>query len=340
MNFVHIDINIDRTVVNAPVLVSGYYHWHRAMGGPFLLFDEARHTIKDYDVIFVALTGYNNEAMLLRRIAEAKRPDATIIVTIDYAAQLWSQLFNPILLKYNLSFADGIIAPTKDIANALLALMPSESQTVFTTGLHHPCDIESLERLKTPYPYREKVVFTHIHQYEPLWMPAWLVAHGLIDYSFLGMTKDNQVIRLAEPYMNFVPVRAYPEYLKWAATKAVMVESYHCVNNYGRAAQENAVLGIPTIGSTNTELQKDLWPQLTTAPYDLTGQRDLLEAVISEPRFAMECIDAARSNVESCSYAASKENMTKFVESVRRNPKRNPLEAEITLPAQAPSIEV
>ena len=69
--FLHLAHHIHDTLLSAPLLIGGFYNWHRVMGGEFDLHAHKKGNLKDYDIIFLGLSKPELEGMLISEIREA-----------------------------------------------------------------------------------------------------------------------------------------------------------------------------------------------------------------------------------------------------------------------------
>lgn len=88
-------------------------------------------------------------------------------------------------------------------------------------------------------------------------------------------------------------------------------------NTPGRLQGEAAFLGVPVIGSNRLELQEELFPQLSTTPFELEKVVALGQKLLDHPEFSKETTDFAFEGLQSYNYANSRkryENLLRRIE--------------------------
>lgn len=308
MKFIQVDNHIQTEILAAHPLVGGYYNWHKVFGGEFCLLNDARSKLLDCDIVFVALTRFSIESRLVRNI----HTNGKIVLTIDYAVELWKDVVNPEYLAEALQLADMVIAPTKTIQSYLRAIFDHHKIVHMT----HPSDLDAIATFRKSHNDRKRDVVTFIHNYESNWLAPYLVMRDQ-ECRGIAITGDPAIQGKATPFFQYVmQAQAYPDYLAWVSNKFAYVESYHSVHSYGRTQVENAVLRIPTIGANNITAQGQLWPSLTTEIGDVYAQRGLLNRLLNDNDFYWNACEYAGDAVGSFSYDNKKIEFLKRLDEV------------------------
>lgn len=299
MKFIQIDNHIQHEILAVEPLVGGYYNWHRVFGGDFCLFSDAREELRDADIVFVALTKFALDSRLVSKIATKGK----IVVTVDYAVELWKDAINPAYLEEALQLADMVIAPTPGVESYLKAIFDHHKIIRMT----HPSNLDAISTYKKSTNFRKRDAVSFIHNYEGNWLAPYLVMREQ-DCRGIFVTNSVDIQNKATPFIEYVmQAKPYPDYLEWVSNKFAYVESYHSVHSYGRTQVENAVLGLPSIGANNIVAQRELWPALTTDIADVYKQRQLLARLLADPEFYQTVCEYAAAAVQAYSYEHKKQ---------------------------------
>jgi len=312
MKFMQVDNHIQHNILAANPLVGGYYNWHRVFGGEFCLLNDVRDKLQDYDVVFLALTKFSLESRLIRDITT----NGKIVVTIDYAIELWKDVINPAYLEEALQFADMVITPTFTCEMYLRSIFDHDK----IVRMAHPSDLDAIATYAKPaIDKRQRDAVSFIHNYESNWLAPYLVMREQ-DCRGIAVTNSADVQAKATPFFQYImEAKPYPEYLSWVSSKYAYVESYHSVHSYGRTQVENAVLGLPTIGADNITAQRQLWPSLTSEVGDVHRQRQLLRRLLDDRQFYQDACEYAADAVAVYGYESKKREFTNKLSEVSNN---------------------
>lgn len=87
-------------------------------------------------------------------------------------------------------------------------------------------------------------------------------------------------------------------------------------NTPGRIQAEGAFLGVPVIGSSRLELQKELFPDLATTPYELERVVGLASLLLDDPEYGKLLAEDARKKLQKYNYRASKRKFNSLVKEI------------------------
>lgn len=311
IKFIHVDNYIDTDILSLDALVGGYYNWHRVFNGEFKLFNDVKHRLNDYDIVFNALCRFNIQARLPQRIKERLTGNTKLVVSVDYAVELWKNTINPLYVKDALEAADMVIVPEPALFNYVASLLGK------TDNVHicqHPSDIDNISKYYTPTEDRYNDIVTYLHSYESNWLTPYLVTRELDDVRTIAVSPLKELGETAMPFYEYVmSVLSYPKYLEWVGKKKIYLESYHTVHSYGRSQVEMAVLGLPSVGSDNIYLQKLLFPETTTKPHETFAQTEIIKKLLSDESFYRRVVNYAQKKVKQFSYENKKQELLTLI---------------------------
>jgi hypothetical protein len=312
--FLHLAHHIHDQLLRAPLLIGGFYNWHRVLSGDFDLYAHKKGSLKDYDIIFLGLSRPEMEGLLISEIREEIGYDSKtlLVVCVDYAIEIWHQTFNMQALRLQLREADIVFTGEPKMRIQLEALI---NKPVFL--LEHPTNTRILKDMVAPIEQRQNAVLCLIHRYNNDWIPPYLVVKDMPEIHNYAILLDghpnNQVSKL--PFFQFVrPGMEYPQWLEFLKQARVVVDSYHNMHTYGRNIVDCACLKVPVIASNIVHAQPILFPELTTEPNDVLAQRGLLKKLISDEKFYLDVVNYAYDKVDGFGYESS---MTKFEQMIR-----------------------
>jgi hypothetical protein len=75
----------------------------------------------------------------------------------------------------------------------------------------------------------------------------------------------------------------------------------------GRIAAECAHIGVPVVGNLDAQMQRQLWPELSTYSWDAQHAASLSERLLIDPTFYRECVLSARNRLADLSTAAERD---------------------------------
>lgn len=297
---------------NTSVSPTGIYSWVRALGAQRWLWGETRREQSlEIDAIYVNIAPDNLNADLIPQIRK-RFPDIPLVVSVDYSVALWREKYHIPTLRRALLYADvifgaepSIVRLTSYICSRNVALLP------------HPVDIRGIEAMRTK---PTKRVLGFVHRYDGEWLMPALVCHGITCETAAIVAGDNDpVATLCKGWFDTARHgwANIDQHLKHErAPLFACVDSYHGVPAMGRIQMENAVLGVPTIGTSDVYMQKHLWPGLTTDSFDVPTQRHLLERILDDTSFREAQKNDARAAVQPYGLQESKGRFEALVREV------------------------
>jgi hypothetical protein len=318
----HTAYHIHDQLLRAPLLIGGFYNWHRVLSGEFELHGNRAGTLKDYDIIFLGMSKPELEGMMISEIRKeiGDNSNTLIVACVDYAIEIWGSTFNIKQLKDELEKADIVFTGEPKMRNQLEALI--NKPVKFLT---HPTNTAILKEKAQPYESRQNAVLCLIHRYNNDWVPPWLVVKDfkdIMDYAvFLDGHPNNLVTKM--PFFRQVrPGVDYDPWIEFLKQAKIVVDSYHNMHTYGRGIVDAACLKVPVIGTNIVYAQAQLFPKLTTEPNDILHQRELLAQLKGDRKFYEEVAEYAYEAVDMFSYQDSLENFKNMVEA-HQNAKSN-----------------
>lgn len=320
--FLHLAHHIHDQLLKAPMLIGGFYNWHRVLSGEFELHATRSGKLKDYDILFLGMSKPELEGMLISEIREEIGYDSQtlIVACVDYAIEIWGNTFNMKSLGMELKEADIIFTGEPKMQNQLIALTGKKVNL-----LEHPTNTSILKQMGQPYETRQNAVLCLIHRYNNDWVPSWLVVKDFKDIQnyavFLDGHPNNLVTKM--PFFQFVrPGVDYDPWIQFLKQSKIVVDSYHNMHTYGRGIVDAACLKVPVIGTNMVHAQTQLFPQLTTEPNDVLKQRELLRQLIADKDFYKEVTEYAYKAVETYSYESSLQKFKAMVIDYQKESKR------------------
>jgi len=229
-----------------------------------------------------------------------------VVGGLDYAVEMWSQIdvFNNRLLAKNLQAYNKVFVAEPAQGHLVYQLLDRKKDIYF---LPHPTNTMALKYETKDINTKAKTIRTLVHRYDLQWAVPEMVAKEAPKrgYENIAVTLEGHEQFVTQLQSNGLTVesgKAHTEWVKILANTFAIVDSYHGVHSYGRSVVESACCRTPHIGSDVTYMQKHLFPELTTKPYDVVHQADLLNRLISDPKFYKGCVDYAYEAVEAVNY--------------------------------------
>lgn len=315
--FLHVAHHIHDSLLKAPFLIGGFYNWHRVMSGEFFLHAHKKGSLKDYDIIFMGLSTPELAGMLITRIRDEIGEDnkTLLVVCVDYAVEIWENTFNMHALELELQKCDIVFTGEPAMRNQLEALTNVPVELV-----EHPTNVRVLKTLARPIDQRQNAVLCLIHRYNNDWIPSYIVVKDVPEISNYAICLNghpDNVVKMMPFFQNTRPGVEYEQWVMFLAQAKVVIDSYHNFHTYGRNAVDCACLKIPCIGTDMIHAQPILWPDLTTKPNDVLGQRKILKRLISDKDFYARVVDYASEKVEDFSYSSSFEKFKNMIKGYR-----------------------
>jgi len=311
MKFLHVTISPLGELLKFKISKTGYFCWSRAFGTDPMQYVFCKGTLKDYDVIFVAISGAELSGMVITNIRRevGYGPDAPkIIACIDFAVQLWPTGYQPQVLRAELSQADLVFGPEQTMIGPLESITKRKVHII-----DHPVDIEGISKVEASVENTTVPIVALTHRYDSNWYFPYLAT---MDLPWpCGVIMMNRVDAVqSSPYFEIkFQQMSFDDYLPWAKSRKVMIDSYHAINTWGRMQLECAILQVPCVGTSAVHTQKDLWPSLTTAPFDTYSQEQLIRKLMTDDEFRQEALTFAAERVHGYSFAARKSHLLKVL---------------------------
>jgi hypothetical protein len=317
--FLHLAHHIHDQLLRAPILIGGFYNWHRVVSGEFDLLSHKRGKLKEYDIIFLGLSRPEMEGLMISRIREeiGENSNTLIVVCVDYAIEIWHQTFNMHALELELKKADIIFTGEPMMKNQLEALtgMPIEL-------VPHPTNTRVVKQFGIPIEQRQPAIVCLIHRYNNDWIPPYLVVKDFKDIHNYAIMLDGsqQNIITKMPFFQFVrPGVDYEPWINFVKQAKIVLDSYHNMHTYGRNVVDCACLKVPVVGTDQVYAQPILFPDLTTKPNDILEQRKLVARLKSDLDFYKKVTDYAFEKVDDFGYDASSQRFEKIVKDYKAN---------------------
>jgi len=308
--FLHIANHRHENLFQAPIMIGGFYNWHLAMEGDFNLFKMKQGTLSDYDVLFIGLSKPELEgtvASIIRREIGPKEGNKTkLVICIDYAIELWQNVFNPFSLENEILQADLVFVSEPQMRKWVCSVV---NDRIPVHQIAHPTNIDALRTMYKPRSLRSEEIIALIHRYDNNWMAPYLATKNL-PWNTHAVCLDPNIQQHIWAFFKYLHGGfEFMQYLEWASRKSAVIDSYHRIHTYGRSAVDNACLRLPTVGADWTWAQKFLWPELTVEAGDVHTQGIMLKKLFEDSNFYDECTEFAAEKVEMFSYKNRKEDL-------------------------------
>jgi len=312
IKFLHVANHRHENLFQAPIMIGGFYNWHLAMGGEFNLFKMKEGTLNNYDVIFIGMSKPELDGACATRIRReiGTNSKTKLVICIDYAIELWQNIFNPHALETELLNADVIFISEPTMVNYVRTLL---NDKVPVHHLVHPSNIDVIRKIRKPIEQRTEEIVTIIHRYDNNWLSPYLVTKDLPWNTHAVLLDGNLEKHLYAFFKYMRQGFEFTQFLDWSSRMKVVLDSYHKLHTYGRNAVDNACLGLPTVGSNWTYAQNYLWPDLATEPSDLIRQKNLITKLMTNETFYRDCVKKADKLVEKFSYKNRKQELLKIL---------------------------
>lgn len=310
--FLHLAHHIHESLFRAPVMIGGFYGWHKAFNGEFHLYPARKGRLENYDILFVGLSRPELDGMLISKMREEIGYDTKtkIVVCIDYAIELWQGTFNPHALELELMKADIVFISEPAMLSHVRSVLNNRKHV---HHLMHPTNIDGFRQFYKPKELRSEEIAVVIHRYDNNWLSPYLVVKDL-PWDSTAVLLDPGIEQYLYSFFKFIRhgTELVP-YIDWVSRKKVVLDSYHRVHTYGRTAVDNATLGIPTVGADWTCGQKILWPDLTTQCGDVYAQSELIKRLFTDENFYDDCVEKAAQVLPSFSYENKKKELLSII---------------------------
>lgn len=324
--FLHTSEHIHESLFSDNVLIAGFYSWHLAFNsypgwsGEFQYLKSCFGKLKNYDIIYACVAKPELEGRIFDFIRnEIGYNSKTIVVgAIDYALEIWDMPFNVMQVKDQLSKCDFVFASEPALQSGLRALMNDKEIKL----VPHPTNVDFLKTMRRPYNQRQFNIVSMIHRYDNNWKTQFITLLRTIEQKQKGQEMpDIEAILLSGdqnsriellPFFGTVQLGApYPQQMEYLSRQLLCVDSYHRLHTYGRTVADCAAIGLPLVGTYLQYLQDKLFPLLTTKPYDLYAQQDLIERLIKDKEFYQEIINYGYAHVEEFNFKNSVDRFLK-----------------------------
>jgi len=321
--FLHLAHHIHDNLLKAPLLIGGFYNWHRVLSGEFALHAHRKGRLKEYDILFMGLSSPELQGMLITRIREEIGEDSSTLlaVCVDYAVEIWDGTFNMHALELELKKCDLVFTGEPAMRNQLEALtnMPIEL-------IEHPTNVRVLKPLAKPLEERQNAVLCLIHRYNNDWIPSYITVKDMPEINNYAICLDgnpNNLIKKMPFFQNTRPGVEYEQWIGFLSQAKVVIDSYNNFHTYGRSAVDCACLKVPCIGTEMIHAQPILWPELTTKGNDVLGQRKILKRLVSDKDFYKQVTDYAFEKVDEFGYASSLSKFENMIKGYRDGSSRS-----------------
>jgi len=267
-----------------------------------------RSELEEFDIVAVNLTGGNLPLPQVLREELGTDSDTKLVVNIDFQVDNWDSIWTyPILVAKALEAAD-LVFHVEPVGAAFLE--HALKRRVYV--LPHPVDLEGLDRIKKTE--RDPTIVTVYHRHSGGITTPYFAQKGLPLYRILlgyigGKVPASAMYDLALGYMPFRDAMEIMSKAKFG---------YHVHHGYtvGRAICEFAALCVPCICSNTCEACRRLFPSLSTAPFDIKRQHDLIEKLIEDDDKYVESFMYAYKEVDYYSLENCYKRMCRAVEEV------------------------
>jgi len=309
--FLHLANHRHENLFDAPIMIGGFYNWHRAMEGDFGLYMSKKGNLKNYDILFMGLSKPELDGYVASQVRkEIGWGKTKLVICIDYAVELWQSTFNPHALKHELENADIIFVSEPSAVSHMNAIMDGKKP------VHHlvyPSQIELISKFEKPKELRSEEIIALVHRYDNNWLSPYLATKNL-PWNTHALLLDGELEKTLYAFFKYMRSGfEFTEYLDWMSRKKVLVDSYHKLHTYGRSPVDCACVGVPCVGTTWTYAQTLLWPNLTVEPGDIYGQQKLIEKLMTNDEFYDDCVAKAKEVLPMFSYKERKKEFIKLV---------------------------
>jgi len=310
--FLHIANHRHENLFDVPIMIGGFYNWHKAMNGEFHLFKTREDQLEDYDILFIGMSKPELEGQVATRIRKkiGNNSKTKLVVCIDYAVELWDRAFNPYGLEQELMQADVLFVSEPAMLSHVKALINNRKPV---HHLAHPSNIDGLRKYYKAKELRTEEIVTLIHRYDNNWMDPLLATKNLPWNTYAVCLDPNIMVHLYAFYKYLIPGVEFTKYIGWVARKMVMLDSYHKIHTYGRSAVDCACLQVPVVGSTWQWAQNYLWPNTTVEPGDVYGQTQLIKKLMKDEKFYDDCVEIATEKVAHFSYENKRQELLNII---------------------------
>lgn len=317
MKFLHVTRSSTGELEEHYVRKTGYFCWSAVFDTKPVQYSFARGHLSEYDIIFVSMARPELQSGLMTAIRHEigfSKSAPMLIACVDYAVQLWHQVFVPTFLRQELSYADMVFAPEPVTVDALRTILPGRD----VRQIPHPVDIDRLREVQPINPDSQIPLGIFVHRYDEATYLMHLATMNLPCRS-VALMQDRVMARESIPYFELMmESQPFDKYLAWAKSRQMMIDSYHFVTAWGRIQAENAVLGIPTVGTASVINQCVLWPSLTVLPGHVYQQERLLRKLLHDDMFKNEAVAFAREKVTALSFDGCKQHLLNVLDTVKR----------------------
>jgi len=313
MKFLHTSAVIAKNLIEAPIVISGYYQWHRAFGTKMTRYVDAKGTFGDYDIVYNCLTKADLWGRIPQKIRAELGPDSQtkFVISVDHGVELWQCNFELDWLRDAMMAADVVFGADPAIVSYLRAL-GVEHAFLMT----HPVDVDSLRKIRKEPEQRKERIACPVHRYDNNWVAPYLAVRDLPWPSSAVYLSGDMPDTLSAYWSDYRGPMSFYDFMHWLSQFHCMVDSYHNVHSMGRIGAEAACLGVPCIGTSHSYSQKILWPALTVDSGDVFGQKKLVRRLFEEPAFYQSCLQRADENLERYTHRAK---VKEFIENVDKH---------------------
>ena len=306
--FLHVANHRHETLFNTPVMIGGFYNWHRAMQGEFSLFKAKEGSFADKDIIFIGMSRPELEGVCATKIRKEIGWDSKtkLVACIDYAVELWQNSFQPYLLEQELMQADMIFVSEPSMLSNVRTLINDRKPV---HHIPHPSAIEEIQKVAVDPDLRSDEIATLIHRYDNNWIQPFMVTKDL-PWNTHAVLLDGSIMPHLFAFFKYMHTGyEFMQYLQWVARKKVMLDSYHKIHTYGRSAVDCAGLQLPIVGTNWQWAQQYLWPDLTVEAGDIWSQKQLIIKLFEDDVFYKECIAKSTEKIDFFSYENRKQDL-------------------------------
>lgn len=308
IKFLHTAMHRHENLFQVPVLISGFYNWHRSFNGDFKLYPSVKGSLESYDIIFIGMSKPELEGATASKIRRELGPNnkTKLVICIDYATELWPSTFNMNMLENELLQADMVFVSEPMMVSAVKSLV---NDGITVHQILHPSDINSFKKFSKPRNMKSDEIIALIHRYDNNWISPYLATKDL-PWNTHAVCLDANLEKHLYAYFKYIN-RGMEclQYMEWASRKAVIIDSYHKIRTYGRSAVEAACIGTPIVGSDVTFAQKMLFPDLTVESGDIRKQSQIITKLFKEKSFYADVVEKANDAVEFFSYENRKKEL-------------------------------
>jgi len=313
IRWVHVANHIHQNLFQQPYLIGGFYNWCKVFKSQIYYYAQIQGHFKEYDVVFVDIAKPEMEAAMVSRIREeiGWNSSTLIVGSVDYAIELWKGLWNLHHLRRELLNVDYIFCAEPYMGKCLNQLLNGLKDVYL---LAHPTNVDVYKKIALPPDKRENLLLAMVHRYDNNWVSPWLATKNITNINKVAVLLDGGQEMFVLPY--FPVVRTGREFSEWVNTlklARVGIDSYSNVHSYGRVPVDFGCFGVPVVASKICYTQNVVWPDLVTEPWDVEHQAKLLERLLKDEEFYLQCIEKANIKVEEFGYKNSKQ---KFIDMI------------------------